>query len=118
MFVSATFHGRQKQKRSASLAGLSVVNLIFAAPAVCSSTRMSGHATEGSGDGKTRSNFRGLAPRKSALQDMGLEVWSRSIEGVTTEIGCYGLASVLKVSDDKIDHNRPNFVSFCCFQTL
>lgn len=38
-------------------------------------------ATEGSGEGKTRSNFRGLAPRESAVQDMRLEVWSRSIEG-------------------------------------
>ena len=36
----------------------------------------------------------------------------------TTELGCYGLASVLKVSDDKIDYNRANFVSFCCFQLL
>src|ERR1700739_1276559 len=38
-------------------------------------------ATEGSGEGKTRSNFRSLAPRESVVQDMRLEVWSRSIEG-------------------------------------
>jgi hypothetical protein len=49
---------------------------------------------------------------------MRLEVWSWSIGEATTELGCYGLASVLKVSDDKIDYNRANFVSFCCFQLL
>ena len=38
--------------------------------------------------------------------------------GATTKIGCYGLAPVLKVSDDKIDYNRANFVSFCCFLLL
>ena len=57
-------------------------------------------------------------PREGVVQDMRLEVWSRSIEEATTEIGCYGLASVLKVSDDKIDYNRANFVSFCCSQLL
>ena len=36
----------------------------------------------------------------------------------TTELGCYGLAPVLKVSDDKIDYNLANFVSFCCSQVL
>lgn len=39
-------------------------------------------------------------------------------QGATTELGCYGLAPVLKVSDDKIDYNRANFVSFCFFQLL
>ena len=59
-----------------------------------------------------------LAPREGVVQDIRLEVWSRSIGGATTELGCYGLAPVLKVSDDKIDYNRANFVSFCCFLLL
>ena len=36
----------------------------------------------------------------------------------TTETCLYGLAPVLKVSDDKIAYNLANFVSFCCFQLL
>lgn len=40
------------------------------------------------------------------------------MRGATTELGCYGLAAVLKVSDDKIDYNRANFGSFCCFLLL
>jgi hypothetical protein len=57
-------------------------------------------------------------PRERVVQVMRLGVWSRSIRGATTELGCYGLASVLKVSDDKIDYNRANFASFCCSQLL
>ena len=57
-------------------------------------------------------------PREGVVQAVRLEVWSRSIEGTTTKIGCYGLAPVLKVSDDKIDYNRLNSVSFCCFLML
>ena len=49
---------------------------------------------------------------------MRLEVWNWSIREATTEIGCYGLASVLKVSDDKIDYNLANFVPFYCSQVL
>ena len=49
----------------------------------------------------------GPIPREGVIQDMRLEVWSRFTEGATTELGCYGLAPVLKVSDDKIDYNRP-----------
>ncbi|MGA9020180.1 MAG: hypothetical protein WB408_00490, partial [Terracidiphilus sp.] len=60
----------------------------------------------------------GPAPREGVIQDMRLEVWSWFTMEATTELGCYGLASVLKVSDDKIDYNRANFVSFCCFQLL
>jgi hypothetical protein len=55
---------------------------------------------------------------KAVVQDIRLEVWSRSIGGATTELDCYGLAPVLKVSDDKIDYNRANIVSFCCFLLL
>jgi transposase InsO family protein len=36
-------------------------------------------------------------------------------QGATTELGCYGLAPVLRVSDDKIDYNRANFVSSAAF---
>ena len=60
----------------------------------------------------------GPAPREGVIQDMRLEVWSWFTMEATTELGCYGLASVLKVSDDKIDYNRANFVSFCCSQLL
>lgn len=52
------------------------------------------------------------------VQDARRKVWSRSIRGATTELGCYGLAPVLKGSDDKIDYNRANFVSFCRSQLL
>jgi hypothetical protein len=58
------------------------------------------------------------APREGVVQDVRLEIWSRSIRGATTELGCYGLAPVLKVSDDKIDYNRANFASFRCFLLL
>jgi len=60
----------------------------------------------------------GPAPSGGVVEDMRLEAWSRSIKGATTELGCYGLAPVLKVSDDKIDYNRANFVSFCRFLIL
>jgi hypothetical protein len=59
-----------------------------------------------------------MAPRANVVQLIlvgGLELL---YEEAKTELGCYGLASVLKVSDDKIDYNRANFVSFCRFQLL
>ena len=60
----------------------------------------------------------GPAPREGVIQDMRLEVWSWFTMEATTELGCYGLAPVLKVSDDKIDYNPANSVSFCCSQLL
>jgi len=54
----------------------------------------------------------GPAPRKKVVQDTRLEAWSRSIRRGTTELGCYGLAPVLKRSDDKIDYNLPSFGIF------
>ena len=59
-----------------------------------------------------------LAPRKSAVQVILVGDLEPLYEGAKTELGCYGLASVLKVSDDKIDYNRANYASFCCFQLL
>jgi len=44
-------------------------------------------------------------------------LWEIIREG-QTELGCYGLTPVSKANDDKIDYNRPNFVSFCCFLLL
>ena len=83
------------------------------------SALMGGRATEGSGEGKTRSNSR--SPRAARERGFRTQGWRSGVDlstGATTEIGCYGLASVLKVSDDKIDYNRANFVSSCCFLKL
>jgi len=51
---------------------------------------------------------------KTAVQDMRLEVWSRCVRSETTELGCYGLAPVLKQGDDKSDYNFAIFVIFRC----
>jgi hypothetical protein len=42
---------------------------------------------------------------RRGARDIWLEVWSWSIQGTTTEPDCYGLAPVLKDSDDKSDYN-------------
>ena len=57
-------------------------------------------------------------PRASAVQVILVGGLESLYEGVKTELGCYGLASVLKAGDDKIDYNRANFVSFRCSQLL
>jgi hypothetical protein len=54
--------------------------------------------------------------RGSGREAGGLESINRG--ELQLKIGCYGLAPVLKVSDDKIDYNRANFASLCCCRLL